>query len=56
MRCLICGRELKDEESIKRHIGPTCWARIQQIAREQAEAKKKKKEIKGQINMFEEEK
>ena len=27
MRCLACHRELKDEESIKRKLGPVCFQR-----------------------------
>lgn len=27
-RCLTCGQELTDPESIARNIGPTCWAKL----------------------------
>ena len=27
MKCIKCGRELKDPESIARGIGPVCWQR-----------------------------
>lgn len=27
-RCALCGRELKDRESVERGFGPECWKRI----------------------------
>jgi len=27
--CRVCGRRLTHPESVKRGIGPVCWARIQ---------------------------
>ena len=39
MRCLICGRELTDPLSVKREIGPVCYAAILAKRREkEAEA------------------
>lgn len=59
-RCLICHRKLKDDESKRRKIGPTCWKRVMKVAAEE-KAKRRarrehKKEIKipGQMNLFEE--
>lgn len=26
-RCKACGHRLSDPESVKREIGPTCWAK-----------------------------
>ena len=31
-RCRCCGAELKDARSIKRHIGPCCWAKGARVA------------------------
>lgn len=28
IRCRICGRELKDPESVKRGVGPVCWKKL----------------------------
>lgn len=56
-RCLICHRQLKDAESIARQLGPVCYARVMQVAKEERERRKAKKEqrgIKGQISIFEE--
>lgn len=60
-RCLICHRPLKDEISIKRKIGPKCYERLQLVTKQQKAKKKarlalKAKQVKGQINMFEEDK
>jgi hypothetical protein len=57
-KCLICNRRLKDEESITRKIGPTCWHRLQKVAKEdrakrKAKLKLKKNVLKGQVTMFE---
>jgi hypothetical protein len=49
---------LKDEESIERKIGPSCWQLIQKLAKEE-KAKRKgrlkfnKNEVKGQVTIFE---
>ena len=59
-KCLICNRKLKSEESIKRGIGSTCFARLNKIIKEDRERKhtrqkqfKREKEIaKEQINLF----
>lgn len=56
-RCLICNRGLKGEESINRRIGPTCFNRLQRVAKEEKEKRKarlklKNSTIKGQISMF----
>jgi len=61
-RCLICHRKLKDQESINRKIGPTCFARIQKVTKEEKARKKARKEankrnadiLKNQISIFEE--
>lgn len=63
-RCLICHRPLKDEISIKRKIGPKCYERMQLVTKQQkakrkartAALKLKDRQLKGQINMFEEDK
>ncbi|HIG0360419.1 TPA: DUF6011 domain-containing protein [Clostridium sporogenes] len=60
-RCLICHRKLKDEESKKRGIGPTCWRRVAKVIKEDKERRKASiaqrrgsiGEIPGQINIFE---
>lgn len=57
-RCLICHRKLRDSESIARKIGPTCWKRIEKVAKEEkakrkARLKLKNNQIKGQISLFE---
>lgn len=60
-RCLICHRKLKDEESKKRGMGPTCWRRVMKVVKEDKERRKaniaKRRgltgEIPGQINLFE---
>ena len=28
MKCLQCGRELHDQESVRREIGPVCYSRL----------------------------
>lgn len=61
-RCLICHRKLKDEESKKRGMGPTCWSRVMKVvkedkARRRARATQNKQvngEIPGQVSLFEE--
>lgn len=60
-RCLICHRKLKDAESKKRGIGPTCWRRVAKVIKEDKERRKANiaqrrgltGEIPGQINLFE---
>jgi hypothetical protein len=57
-RCLICNRKLKDEESIERKIGPSCWQVILKLAKEEkakrkARLKFNKNEVKGQVTIFE---
>jgi len=60
-RCLICHRKLRDEESITRKIGPTCFARLRKLTKEEkarkrakAENKRRQQEVlRNQINMFE---
>jgi hypothetical protein len=56
-RCLICNRVLKGEESISRKIGPTCWLRLQKVAKEdrakrKARLKLKNNTLKGQMTIF----
>lgn len=55
-RCEICNRVLKDKESIKRMIGPTCWRKIggKEGRKMRNEQKVVIEEIPGQINLFEE--
>jgi hypothetical protein len=31
-RCRICGARLTDEDSIRRGIGPTCWAKRERVS------------------------
>ena len=31
VRCLVCGRKLTGEESIKRRIGTGCWNLLQSV-------------------------
>lgn len=31
VRCLVCGRKLSGEESIKRRIGTGCWNLLQSV-------------------------
>jgi len=31
VRCLVCGRKLTGEESIKRRIGSGCWNLLQSV-------------------------
>jgi hypothetical protein len=57
-RCLICNRALKGEESISRKIGPTCWLRLQKVAKDdrakrKARLKLKRNVLKGQLTIFE---
>lgn len=60
-RCLICRRKLKDKESKKRGMGPTCWRRVMKVvkedkARRKADVAKRRGltwKIPGQINLFE---
>jgi hypothetical protein len=56
-RCLVCGKPLKDEESISRKIGPTCWELVIKIAKEEKAHRKVKQRLKalennGQVNFF----
>ena len=30
-RCRVCGRPLRNSESVKRGIGPVCWKRLKRI-------------------------
>ncbi|WP_238884480.1 DUF6011 domain-containing protein [Clostridium sp. YIM B02551] len=60
-RCILCHRSLKSEESLARGMGPSCWAKLKKIDKEEKrkrklkfEAKKRKEEVlKGQVS-FEE--
>lgn len=51
VRCLICNRPLRDADSIKRKIGPTCLRRLNEVRR--LHKRKKIEKLKGQITMFE---
>jgi len=35
--CRICGRELTNPVSVEREIGPVCWTRIHQAAKDYQE-------------------
>ena len=60
-RCLICHRKLRDQESIDRKIGPTCFSRLRKLNLEEktkkkarkAESKRKAEIIKNQISIEE---
>lgn len=61
-RCLICHRKLRDQESISRKIGPTCWSRLAKVTKQEKERKKARQEklkfkaliAKGQVSVFDE--
>ena len=62
VRCLVCGRMLKDRESIRLQIGPICLKKVKSyIPKIKTMVKNSEPEIKtdeivdGQISMFDEE-
>lgn len=60
-RCLVCHRKLKDEESKRRGMGPTCWRRVMKVVKADKKRRKERRvlkkishQIEGQINLFDE--
>lgn len=51
-KCLICGRKLRSEESIRCGIGPVCLRAVNKVRKEMQKKKVKAKKLKGQIGMF----
>jgi hypothetical protein len=59
-RCLICGRKLRDAESVARRIGSTCFRRLQKLTNEEKAKKRHRREQlkksaveKNQVTVFE---
>jgi len=60
VRCLACGRILKDPKSVKRKLGPGCFRKllgyVNKISKEGINLENKKEpELPGQINIFDKE-
>ena len=59
-RCLICHRKLKDQESINRKIGPTCFGKLKKLNKQEKAKRKAREEnkrrqqevLRNQISIF----
>lgn len=52
MKCIKCGRELKDPESIARGIGPVCWQRTHKTSMAVHAGDPEEIVIPGQMSIF----
>lgn len=63
VRCLLCHRKLKDDESRARRLGPTCWHKLKKLDKQEKAKQKERHEVKklkdmilkGQVSLFDKE-